>query len=220
MARHRALGPTAPELRRPGPHEAAGVAPIILEAAPSLELIYGDRHATLRAIVAAYRAERTELSHRFALAAGGGRVDGVAIAFPGRLHGSLKLGTGVALARSAGARHLADLINRGRVLDRLMPSPPKDCLYVSVLSVAPEQRRRGLAAALMYRVVTGAERLGLGVCLDVGLDNEPARALYERLGFRTVSVRETTEAERRLIPVAGSARLELRRPPTGTSGAT
>ncbi|MGH2724762.1 MAG: GNAT family N-acetyltransferase [Actinomycetota bacterium] len=186
------------------------MAPLILDAASSLEPIYGDRDAALRAIEATYRADRTELSHRFGLVAEDEGVQGIAIAFPGRLFGSLKLGTGVVLARVAGARHLPDLVRRGRILDRLMPAPPGDALYVSVLSVSAEQRRRGVATALLERAVAGAERLGMGVCLDVGLENEGAIALYERLGFRQVSVRETTEIERRLIPTPGSARLERR----------
>lgn len=208
----RALQPTAPELRRGAAGDARAVSPLILDAASSLEPIYGGRPEALRAIWAAYRADRTELSHRFTLVAEGGGVQGIAIAFPGRLFGSLKLGTGVVLARAAGARHLPDLVRRGRILDRLMPAPGKDVLYVSVLSVAAEHRRRGVATALLGRVFAGAQRMGLGVCLDVGLENQGALALYERLGFRRVSVRETTTIERRLIPTPGSARLERRVP--------
>lgn len=203
--------PKTPELRRATAEDAPAVAPLILDAASSLELIYGDRAEALRAVDAAYRAERTELSHRFGLVAqGDDGVQGVTIAFPGRLFGSLKLGTGVVLARMAGARHLPDLVRRGRILDKLMPSPGRDVLYVSVLSVGPKHRRHGMATAMLERVVAGAKRLGLGVSLDVGLENEGALALYEGLGFRRVSVRETTAVERRLIPTPGSARLERR----------
>ena len=52
------------------------------------------------------------------------------------------------------------------------------------LAVRPEERRRGVARALF---IEGAGRLqeeGLQVCfLEVRLDNAPAIALYESLGF-------------------------------------
>jgi ribosomal protein S18 acetylase RimI-like enzyme len=113
----------------------------------------------------------------------------------------------VVLARVAGARHARDLIRRGRVLDRLMPRPPASSLYVSCLAVAPEHRKQGVARALMDRVIAGADRMGLDVALDVGLENSPAKRLYDRLRFRVVSVQEANETERRLVPIRGSARL-------------
>lgn len=201
--------PTEAELRRARPTDAPAAAPLILEAAASLKLIFGDRPETLRAIAAAYRADRTELSHRFGMVAQRDGLAGLVIAFPGRMFGSLKLGTGVVLARAAGTRHVAELVKRGRVLDRLVPRPPRDVLYVSVLTVAPGARRTGVATALLDRVRGAAAHLGLRVCLDVGLENDAAIALYEGLGFRRVSVIETTKAERKLIPTRGSARMEL-----------
>jgi ribosomal protein S18 acetylase RimI-like enzyme len=207
-----------PALRRARPEDARYVAPLVLEAAPSLELIFGDRRPTLRAVAAAYRAERTELSFRYGMVAEADRPVGLVIAFPGRLFGSLKLGTGVVLARAAGTRHVADLVKRGRVLDRLIPRPPQDSLYVSVLAVAPDARGTGVGSRLLERVVAAAGRLGRSVCLDVGLDNTDAIRLYERLGFRRTRLRETTAAERRLIPTEGSARMEVRAPRGTTAG--
>ena len=199
----------APVLRRPGPDEAPAAAALILEAVPSLARILGDRPTAVRAAEAAFRADRTELSHRFGLAAEeDGTTAGLAIAFPGRWFGSFKLGTGVAFARAAGARHVSDLVARGRILDRLIPAPGKDVLYLSILAVDESHRGRGIATALLERVVAGAHHLGLRVCLDVALDNDGARRLYEGLGFRIASVRETSEVERRTIPVRGMARME------------
>ena len=199
-------------LRRADPGDASAAGRLILEAAPSLALILGERRTALVAAEAAFRAERTELSHRFAMVEDGEGLRGVVIAFPGRLFGSLKLGTGVHLARAAGARHAADLIRRGRVLDRLMPAPRPDVLYVSVLAVDPAHRRSGVGAVLLERLVAAADWMGRGVALDVGVENEPARRLYEKLGFRVTSVREATGADRRQLPVEGMARME--RPPT------
>lgn len=198
-----------PTLRRATVRVAPQAAELILDAVPSLERVLGSRVIALRALEACYRADRTELAHRFGLLAEVDReVSGIVIAFPGRLFGTLKLGTGVLLARAAGARHVTDLTQRARVLNRLLPSPDPGSLYVSALAVAEQHRHRGIATALMERVIAGAARLGLGVTLYSGLAEQPATALYEKLGFRVVSSRTTTEEERALVPVSGMVRWE------------
>jgi len=199
-------------LRRGTARVAPQAAELILEAVPSLEIVLGSRETALRALAACYRAERTELAFRFGLLAEVDReLSGVVFAFPGRLHGALKLGTGVVLARAAGARHVAELAQRARILNRLLPNVDRGFLYVSALAVAKERRHAGIATALMERVIGGATGLGLGVALDSGMADEPANALYEKLGFRAASTRETTAEERRLVPVSGMVRWE--RPP-------
>src|SRR5918996_572934 len=199
-------------LRRASPHDAPAAARLILEAAPSLGMILHDGGVAERTAAAAFRTERSVFGYRFALLADGdaGPV-GLVVAYPGRLHASLKLGTGVALARAAGTRHVGDLVRRGRILDRLLPSVGNDCLYVSVLAIDSGHRRQGIGTALMDRVVSGAERLGLAVALDVGVEDEPARRLYEGMGFRIRQVSRTTSLDRRLLPPKGLARMELRR---------
>jgi GNAT superfamily N-acetyltransferase len=198
-----------PLLRRATVRVGRETAPLLLEAVPSLEIVVGDRPTALRALEACYRSERTEFAHRFGLLAElEGEVAGVVIAFPGRLYQSLKLGTGVILARAAGARHAAEVVQRERVLSRLLPGVDRRFLYVSTLAVAPEHRRKGIATGLMERVLAGARRLGLGVSLDTAID-EPPRYLYEKLGFRVASTRETRPSERKLVPVAGMIRMEL-----------
>lgn len=198
-------------IRRAERRDAPAAARLILEAAPSLSMILGDRRTALAAADAAYRAERTELSHRFGMVEEGEGIRGLIVAFPGRLFGSLKLGTGVQLARAAGARHAAELVRRGRVLDRLIPNPGRDVMYVSILAVSPESRGEGIGAVLLERLIAAAGWMGLGVALDVGLENDAARHLYERMGFRVTSVRETSEADRRQLATRGMSRMV--RPP-------
>lgn len=203
-------------LRRSTPDDAHDVAPLILEAAPYLRLLLGSDHDAWHAAEACYRGDRTMFGARFGMVAEeGGAVAGVVMAFPGRLWASLKLGTGVALARSAGVTHAADLVNRGRVLDRLHLPVPRVTLYVSALAVRPDHRRMGVARALMARAVAGAAGLGLGVSADVDVDSEPARTLYRSLGFEEVGVREATPVERDLLGTAGLVRLVL---PLGAAG--
>jgi ribosomal protein S18 acetylase RimI-like enzyme len=87
--------------------------------------------------------------------------------------------------------------------------------------VAPEHRKQGIGSVLLERLIAAAEWMGRGVALDVGLENDPARHLYERLGFRVTSVRKTSEADRKHVPIEGMARMERRSErATGTTAAT
>jgi hypothetical protein len=65
-----------------------------------------------------------------------------------------------------------------------------------------------VASALLQRVLSGAERLGLGVAVDAAMDDEPARALYEKFGLRVVHTKTTSATDRKLLPVSGMVRLE------------
>lgn len=201
----------APRLRRCSRADARPAAPLLLEAVPSLGLVLGDRRTALRGLEACYLGDRTEFAHRYGLFADvDGEIAGIVVAFPGRHAQGFKLGTGVTLARAAGTRHAAEVVRRERVLSRLLPAVGPGFLYVSTLAVSQEHRRRGIATSLMDRVLAGAERMGLDVALDTA-EGEPPQKLYERMGFRVVSSRETTPTERKILPVSGMLRLELRR---------
>ncbi|MBV7482687.1 GNAT family N-acetyltransferase [Bordetella sp. BOR01] len=58
--------------------------------------------------------------------------------------------------------------------------------HVVQLQVAPEYQGQGLGARLLRQVLTQADAAGLPTQLDV-LKTNPARRLYERLGFRIVA---------------------------------
>ena len=53
------------------------------------------------------------------------------------------------------------------------------------IGVKPNARGQGLGEKLMRAMIDEAARRGLGLCLSVRSEN-PARRLYERLGFRDV----------------------------------
>jgi ribosomal protein S18 acetylase RimI-like enzyme len=53
------------------------------------------------------------------------------------------------------------------------------------ISVKPEARGQRVGEKLMRALIGEAARRGLGLCLSVRTDN-PARRLYERLGFREI----------------------------------
>jgi ribosomal protein S18 acetylase RimI-like enzyme len=198
-------------LRRAVRQDAAEAAPLILQPSPSLELIYASPRAALRAVTAAFRSTRTILSHRFGLVSEeGGTVIGLLVAVPGELWPRLRITTGGVMFRAAPHRAWR-LVRRGRVLDRVQPAVPRDSLYVSSLAVAPEQRSRGVGGELMRITVELARWRGFAsVTLDVGIENEAARRFYERAGFEEMERRLTSERDRRLLPTAGSLRMELR----------
>src|SRR5215470_10610215 len=53
------------------------------------------------------------------------------------------------------------------------------------IGVNPEARGQGVGEKLMRALISEAARRGLGLCLTVRSEN-PARRLYERLGFRDI----------------------------------
>jgi ribosomal protein S18 acetylase RimI-like enzyme len=65
-----------------------------------------------------------------------------------------------------------------------VPRETPDLGHVTDVYVHPQQRRRGVAGALMARIVEALREKGVAhVGLDVRVDNHGARALYDRLGF-------------------------------------
>jgi ribosomal protein S18 acetylase RimI-like enzyme len=82
------------------------------------------------------------------------------------------------------------LLRHLRAAGLVSPRPPRDTVYVDALAVAPEWRRRGVARTLLERAERAAATAGLaGVSLDTGLQNAPARALYEASGFKELEIR-------------------------------
>ncbi|MDO4182903.1 MAG: tRNA (adenosine(37)-N6)-threonylcarbamoyltransferase complex transferase subunit TsaD [Coriobacteriia bacterium] len=63
-------------------------------------------------------------------------------------------------------------------------------MQVLKVAVAPEYRRRGIAAALLQRVADDARNLAASTCsLEVRASNAGAQALYQALGMRSLGVR-------------------------------
>jgi [ribosomal protein S18]-alanine N-acetyltransferase len=63
-------------------------------------------------------------------------------------------------------------------------------LHIHSIAVHPDRRRAGLAAALVAHALAEGRAAGCTIAtLEVRRSNRPAIALYERAGFRTVSVR-------------------------------
>lgn len=61
---------------------------------------------------------------------------------------------------------------------------------IQTLAVAPDYRRRGIARDLLRALLLEAERRHVAeVFLEVRVDNEPAKFLYESEGFREIARR-------------------------------
>ena len=84
------------------------------------------------------------------------------------------------LARDKG-RQIVGFCSFWRVLDEL---------HINNLAVVPEFRRRGVATALLRRVMEEAARFGIRrTMLEVRRSNTAARELYERFGFVVAGTR-------------------------------
>jgi ribosomal-protein-alanine N-acetyltransferase len=78
----------------------------------------------------------------------------------------------------------------GKLLGYLIISRYVDAWHVMNVAVLPEQRRRGIASALLKRLfeLTGSDARR-GYTLEVRVSNTGAIRLYERLGFRSRGIR-------------------------------
>lgn len=78
----------------------------------------------------------------------------------------------------------------GELLGYLCLSHVLDEGSIDNIAVAPEQRRRGIARALLAAGEEEARRLALAfITLEVRAGNEPAIRLYENQGFARVGLR-------------------------------
>jgi ribosomal protein S18 acetylase RimI-like enzyme len=74
----------------------------------------------------------------------------------------------------------------GMAVGRLYVDRAPGTLRLIDISLLPEYRGRGIGTALIRALLDEAAAVGGAVKLSVALSN-PARILYQRLGFRTVS---------------------------------
>jgi len=77
------------------------------------------------------------------------------------------------------------VISSGRVLGLLRVDDRGQELFLASIELAPEARRSGLGSEIIHSVLDEAAQRRVPVRLQVFRQN-PARRLYERLGFRVV----------------------------------
>ena len=81
------------------------------------------------------------------------------------------------------------LVQDGRAIGCLKVTSAHDHVFLDRIALLPSAQNRGLGTRLVREVMDEAARRGLPVRLSV-LANNPARRLYERLGFQVVDVDE------------------------------
>ena len=145
-----------------------------------------------------YTLPRNRFSYQHAdVAQVGGQVAGLLLSYPGALAMQLDLQT----ARPLLAR--CSLGGIMRFLAKAWPLPmiretEREQYYVSHLAVLPAYQGQGLGRRLLAHAESRARVAGLGQCsLTVGIDNERAYSLYEKVGYRSVQTIETPRLSRR-----------------------
>lgn len=91
----------------------------------------------------------------------------------------------------------------GTPIGALATSQRHDHLFIDDIEIDPDHQGRGIGTQVLQRVLAGAESSGTAVRLQV-LRNNPARRLYERLGF---TVDDSTDTH-----------YLMQRPPAGRGG--
>jgi ribosomal protein S18 acetylase RimI-like enzyme len=105
-------------------------------------------------------------------------------------------------------RHITDILSyygiwkgagvllRGLQVEQVMREPGKDCGYIANVGVAESARGQGIGQQLMEHQIQRSRMEQLKACeLDVRVGN-PARNLYERLGFRDQITRHSQRSNR------------------------
>ncbi len=71
-----------------------------------------------------------------------------------------------------------------RIFGALRPTPPPHAFYVDAVATSADQRRRGVASALLGAATAEARERGCThLALETELENSAARSLYRRDGF-------------------------------------
>ena len=98
------------------------------------------------------------------------------------------------------ARQFSESMKRGRIsiievegekVGMLQLAETNDALEVREIQIDPRHQNRGVGSSVLRDVISGARAHGRDVRLSVGLKNEAAIRLYERLGFLSAGRSET-----------------------------
>jgi len=83
------------------------------------------------------------------------------------------------------------ILFENRPAGRILVVRSEEEFRLADIALLPEYRRAGIGTALVKELMLEAGRRGLPLRLQVERSNEPARRLYERLGFSTTGENDT-----------------------------
>ncbi len=160
--------------------------------------LFHSQARALSVLATLFRHPRTRFSYAWTtVAVQEGNVVGLILAAPTPTLHRTALPTAWILTRTLGVRDMAGFVWRSLWLLGLDLSRPDD-YYVAHLAVDPVYRRRGIGRLLLRHAEATARRHGHPrVALTVEMDNTPALAFYERLGYRIAHARPTPRLKRR-----------------------
>lgn len=144
--------------------------------------------STHQVLAALCRLRNNRVSYHFAhIAALDGQDVGLLLAFPGRIIKSLDWVTGLHLARIFGLLATIRVARCQAAYGALTVEAEADEFYISNLAVSPQWQGLGVGQALMVYAEQLARESNLQKCsLIVTYGHEPARRLYEKLGYQIV----------------------------------
>jgi ribosomal protein S18 acetylase RimI-like enzyme len=174
---------------RPARPEDAGAAAALMHATMGSLGAYifnqSGPEETIRFLAKLFPLEGHRYSVSFTtLAEQDGGTVGLLQAIPGNRLGAVTLNLLFAIRRAHGWRAAFSLVRRGLPLAS-EPDAKDGEYYIECLSVAPACRNLGIGRRLLEEAERLARRAGFRACsLGVFLENEAARRLYERAGYR------------------------------------
>lgn len=184
------LGDTASLTIRPADPDNAGLAArlMCLSMGELADYLFGRAHLSVDKILAGlFLLEGNRFSRNIAeIAEWDGEPAGMLVSFPGWEITQRNLTTGVGLLRLCGLLDVLRLSVRAlSIADGI--ETRRDEYYLANLAVFPDLQGRGIGSGLLTHAEDKAWRAGLKKCsLIVDTENQAARRLYERCGYRAV----------------------------------
>ncbi|MCR4402037.1 MAG: GNAT family N-acetyltransferase [Firmicutes bacterium] len=148
----------------------------------------GDPDRARGALRAFFMRDANRFSYEFALVAEeGDRVVGMLLGYESRRVRRLNLNMAFQAPFVYGLRRALRVAMSSGSLLFAIPRPGPGEFYIERVAVLPAWRGRGIGTQLLEAAEKRAKAAGIGKCsLDVDIDNEAARRLYERLGYNLI----------------------------------
>jgi ribosomal protein S18 acetylase RimI-like enzyme len=168
---------------------AARIARWIFESGQAFfAVLFGDKERAIGTLRKWVIRQSSEFSaFQATLACGTNEPVGMFIGVPGGELDRRRRADLLALIQQTPTAERVDLKAKLQEIGELTAPVSEEHYYIRTLVVDASERGRGTGGRLLDRAIADARALGFsGVRLDVDSDNEPARRLYRRAGFRSI----------------------------------